>query len=321
MQWDYAVPPDSPPPPAAVRTVRGALLSGWSSVHIGTGPTRRSRGAVYDGGRLVPESLRAGGYDGDHVVADDPAYCADPAVDRLAGRWLYGGHWMSRFGHFVTETLTSLWPVGREVDGLVFHRFVLPGTPLDYQTELVRRSGWDVPLRVVTRPTEVEELVVPDRPYHPGRRTSAEAVDVWDRAAVAARPGPPVFLSRTRLPNDRRRSDGDELVDALMERLGFRVLHPQELPIAAQLSAVASAPVIAGVSGPALHLSAFAPQATRVLEIGDIRTRTRPPGDQRVIDAARGRLTAFVPHLGRSNVRDVGATMAAVTTLLARQHP
>ncbi|SDU50701.1 glycosyltransferase 61 family protein [Jiangella alkaliphila] len=318
MQWDYAMPPDAPPPPAGLRIVRDALLSGWSSVRLDGGPKRHSRGAVYEDGRLVPESLRAGGYDGDHVVPDDPAHCAEPPADRLDGRWLYGGHWMGRFGHFVTETLTSLWPIGQEVDGLVFHRFIFPGTQLDYQTALVRRSGWDVPIRVVAQPTEVEELVVPARPYHPGRRTSAEAVAVWERAAVAAAPGPPAFVSRTRLPNDRRRSDGDELLDALMERLGFHVLHPQELPITEQLAAVAAAPVLAGISGSALHLSAFAPRATRVLEIGDIRTRTRPLGNQQVIDAACGRQTAFVPHLGRGNVRDVGATMSAVTALLAR---
>lgn len=317
MQWDDAVPPEPPPPPARLRTVRDAVLSGWSSVRVDGGPRRRSRGAVYAGGRLLPESLRAGGYDGDHVVPDDPPHCTDEPVDRLDGRWLYGGHWMGRFGHFVTETLTTLWPVGQGVDGLVFHRFIFPGGLLDYQTELVRRSGWDVPIRVVAHPAEVEELILPDRPYHPGRRTGAEAVAVWDRAAATAPPGPPVFLSRTRLPDDRRRSDGDELLDTLMERLGFRVLHPQELSIGDQLAAVAAAPVLAGVSGSALHLSAFAPRTTRVLEIGDIRTRARPLGNQRVIDAARGHRTAFVPHLGHGDVRDVGATMTAVTALLA----
>lgn len=318
MQWDYAEPPDPPPPSATLRTFRHAVLSSWSSVRIDGGPRRYSRGAVYTDGALVHESLRAGGYDGDHVVPGDPLRCDEPATDRLDGRWLYGGHWMGRFGHFITETLTSLWPLGQDVDGLVFHRFIFPGTTLPYQVELVRRSGWDVPIRVIAHPTEVEELVVPARPYHPGRRTGLESVAVWERAAATPPPGPPVFLSRTRLENDRRRSDGDDLIDGFMERLGFRVLHPQELPIAEQLRAAAAAPILAGVSGSALHLSAFAPPSTRVLEIGDIRTRARPLGNQRVIDSARGRLTAFVPHLGRGNVRDVSATMSAVTALLTR---
>lgn len=316
MHWAHAEPPDPPPPPATLRTFRHALLSGWSSVRIDGGPRRFSRGAVYADGALVHESLRAGGYDGDHVVSDDPPRCDEPAVDRLDGRWLYGGHWMARFGHFVTETLTSLWPFDQQVDGLVFHRFIWPAALLPYQVELVRRSGWDGPIRLVAKPTEVEELVVPSRPYDPARRTSPESVAVWERATAATPPGPPVYLSRSRLENDRRRSDGDDLLDGLMERLGFRVLHPQELPIADQLAAAAAAPILAGVSGSALHVSAFAPSSARVLEIGDIRTRARPLGNQRVIDSARGRLTAFVPHLGRDNVRDVAATMSAVTALL-----
>ncbi|PZF81016.1 glycosyltransferase 61 family protein [Jiangella anatolica] len=316
MQWGAATPPDAPPPPADLRTYRDALLSAWSSVRIDDGQRRHSRGAVYAGGSLVTESLRAGGYGGDHVTPADPPYCDEPAADRLRGRWLYGGHWMVRFGHFVTETLTTLWPVGQEVDGLVFHRFIWPTELLDYHLDLVRRSGWDVPIRVAARTTRVDELVVPDRPYHPGRRTSAESVAVWDRVAVAAPPGPPVFLSRSRLPKDRRRSEGDELLDGELERLGFLVLHPQELPIAEQLAAVAAAPILAGLAGSALHLSAFAPRDTRVLEIGDTRNRTWPLANQRVIDAARGRLTAFVPHLGHDAVRDVGATVAAVAALL-----
>jgi len=52
---------------------------------------------------------------------------------------------------------------------------------------------------------------------------------------------------------------------------------------------------VIGVSGSALHLSAFAHPGTRVIEICDSRAGVRPLPNQRVIDAACGHLASVVP--------------------------
>jgi len=73
---------------------------------------------------------------------------------------------------------------------------------------------------------------------------------------------------------------------------------------------VSDAQVVAGASGSALHLSAFAPSSTRVLEIGDSRSPDRPVAMQVVIDAACGHEHAFLP--GDLSVRDLKSELTGV---------
>ena len=49
-----------------------------------------------------------------------------------------------------------------------------------------------------------------------------------------------MYLSRTRLEDDPRRSTGDDELDGRLRELGFAVVHPQELPIGDQLAAAAA---------------------------------------------------------------------------------
>lgn len=320
MAWSVPEPPEGPAGPATLTVVPGARLTRWSATPTGVGHHHRSTGAVYtrDGG-LVPQSLRAGGFDGDHVTPRDPPVLEGVRGDvHLGGRWLYGGHWMGAFGHFLTETLTSLWPEPPAVRGLIFHRFLQHPVVWPWQLVLLERSGWRLPFYVAERVVDVDELLVPSRPFRPGRCTGPESARAWRRGVRPAAPGPPVFLSRSRLGAHRQRSRGDERLDAGFAALGFRVLHPQTLTLAEQLDATGGAPVIAGVSGSALHLSALVPDGPRLLELGDSRTPDHPIRTQVVIDAARRRETAFVPFLVADDAgsRDVAATLDRVRALV-----
>ena len=90
---------------------------------------------------------------------------------------------------------------------------------------------------------------------------------------------------------------------------GFAVVNPEQMDLDEQLALVADAAVIAGSSGSALHLSAFAPASTRVLEVGDLRSPERPMPMQLVIDAVRGHEHHFVR--GDQSVGEVAAEVDA----------
>lgn len=322
MTWSQAVAP-GPRPQSHVTWVRHAQLSPYVRTKA---DDRRAvvGGAVYDRlGYLVPSSQRAGGHLGDLVVSSDKKRfrVPDPPV-RLAGRWLYGGNWMGQFGHFVTETLTNFWPEFDDLDGIVCHPFVWGVRTAAWQRMLVNAATGIDTIRVVEVPASVAELIVPSRPYAPAQGASSEAVQVWDRCVrrldTEARASQPerVFLSRSRLTRAKRRLAGDDELDDAMAAQGFVVVHPQHLGIEEQIRLVRHASVIAGVTGSALHLSAFAGASVRVLEIGDERTADEPLPNQRVIDAARGRLTGFVPLMRSGQGRDVSATIRGVRDLM-----
>lgn len=63
-----------------------------------------------------------------------------------------------------------------------------------------------------------------------------------------------IYLSRSRLTNDLRKIIHEEELESLLRRSGWRIVHPETLPVVEQLSALNDARVIAGNLGSAMHL-------------------------------------------------------------------
>lgn len=332
--WELADFPLEPQDPPTVVEVTGALLTKVERgpLRIYGRPNRYIKGAVYDAKRhLVVESQKA-------AVPNYPWVAADPSklsqrgnVRRtLRGRWLYGGHWMQHFGHFLIETLPTLWPEATGLDGLVFHKYHrMPSSVepwMQRALDLVGMAG--LPVDVVGTGSgviEVENLVVPGRPVVPGGWAHPQAREVWMRlGSQFVDPAAPrlVFLSRTRF-NAARDASGDATgtkarrtsaerdreLDHVFSEAGFAVVSPEELPIDEQFRLFANAEVLAGCSGSALHMSAFAPEGAKVIEVGDSRNADRPQRTQLVIDALREHRRLFVP---------AGASAQSISETLSR---
>jgi capsular polysaccharide biosynthesis protein len=330
VSWSFETFPIEPTPSDdAVLEIAGAILTPYRSGPLRTlqAPYRWTRGAVYDaGGNLIAASQRIGGLGGDHVVAADPTRIPPPArrrwslrartggPRRLPGAWVYAGTWMNHFGHFITETLTTLWPSDLEVTGLVAHPFIFGGDESEWQRDLLELAGYGSLPRVLAQDgLRVDRLLVPTRSFVTNGYATPNASGTWQRVADAAtvtlappRPGSVLFISRRRWheraeelgrPAPRRLEDEASL-DRYMESRGYRVIYPEEMAIRLQISAVRSVETLVGVSGSALHLSAFARQGTRVIEICDPRSGTGRLPNQRVVDAACGHRTASIPFTG-----------------------
>lgn len=307
--------PLSPDGPVVVHDVPDAVLTTFSQgpLRVAWGqPNRFVSGAAYTAdGVLVPDSQRIGGMSFDHALSVDPPRLPpwDGNTADLSGTWLYGGTWFNHFGHFLTETVTTLWPEV-SVDGLVFHPFWFGGEVLPWQQQMLRLLGDSRAPRVVgSDRLRVERLLVPTRPYLPNGYARPEAVQVWRRMAASARDragaGPRrVFLSRSAhhaalaqagRPS-RRASPNEPAVDALFASRGYVVAHPEQLDLTAQIRLVADADVLAGVSGSALHLSVFAPPGARVVEVADARARSKPVTTQVILAHACEQALAFVKY-------------------------
>jgi hypothetical protein len=286
-------------------------------------PAPRSyvRGAVYTGdGDIVDSSQRSGGTGGDLVLTVNPRHLTAEELKEAAdhpvhGSWLYAGTWMHGFGHFIVETLPTLWPLLRDdeeisaVRGLVAHRFTSRRRHA-WQEALVRPLIGDREIHVVdTTPAIYERLLVPARPYLYESAISRRAADVWD--CVARRIVPPrtshaprVFLSRTRFvdslptnaPARARAYANADTVDELFRQRGFVIVYPEDLTVAEQVALVRDAEIVAGPSGSALHLAAFM-RSGRVIELGDRRTATNLVATQRAIAAVKDQLIVHIPFV------------------------
>lgn len=309
--------------PLTAVQVEDAYLSKFA-VEKGVDRDRLVTGAVYRGRDLVIESVRQGGVGGDLVISADPIRVdrvANPR--RLNGRWLYGGNWMNQFGHFILETLSTLWPSGTSFEGILFHPFLFGNRPLAWQYEFLERLDIPPKMEIVLEDVEVESLVVPERAVVLNKSVSSEARDVWHRIANRRTElQPPVFFSRSMLDDDVRSFENDTVLDNALEAMGIRVVHPENLALEEQLQIVADSEIIIGLSGSALHLSAFAPPHTPTIEVGDRRTRGRPVPAQAVLDASMGRMSAFVPVIETSDgQRDIQETVESIGVLLGAKYP
>jgi capsular polysaccharide biosynthesis protein len=328
LEWAVPQFPHDPQDAQELRTVDDALLTRMSKGPLRTAqpPNKWLRGAVYDAtGELIPASQKIGGLGGNQGAQADPQR-ARPKTDarRLTGTWMYGGHWIGHFGHFFTETVTTLWPEDQQVEGLVFHAYFGGDVGIKpWQAELMGLTGYgDLPIQVVDRePVRVERLVLPSRSVvvngwaHPG------ALAVWDRmvtAAGGATTGSPdrVFLSRTAFnaglratgKPTRSTDERDRALDDVFAAAGYAVVTPEELPVLDQVRLAAGASVLAGCAGTALHLSAFSPAGSRVIEIGDSRSPDVQVPQQQVIDHLREHPSAFLP--ARLEPAEIAAALA-----------
>lgn len=169
--WQDARPPVAPRRPPKVVQVPDAYLTTVDNGKLATihSPKRWFRGAVYDReGQLVRASQKVlGDRRGPRVAADANTVERKRDVPVLDGSWLYGGTWTRSFGHFLVETLTTLWPEPPErTAGLVFHsNFGVVGVE-EWHRRFIELAGWGgLPIHVVgkSQPVGVEHLVVPSR--------------------------------------------------------------------------------------------------------------------------------------------------------------
>ena len=337
MPLDWAVPafPHQPQDEPELLTVEHAFLTRMSKGTLRTAqpPNRWIRGAVYTAeGELLPTSQKVGGLGGNQLAQADPSRVRPKAdAERLEGTWLYGGHWIGHFGHFFTETVTTLWPEGQQVDGLVFHAYFGGDVGIKpWQAELIGLTGYgDLPIRVVDRqPFWVDRLVLPSRSVVVNGWAHAGAVAVWDRMVTAAggpaADGPTlVYFSRTTFnaalraggKPTRSTAERDHALDEVFAAAGYAIVTPEGLPVLDQIRLAAGAAVLAGCAGTALHLSAFAPGGSGVIEIGDTRSPDVQVPQQQVIDHLRDHPTAFLPaSMEPADIADALAELSATSS-------
>jgi capsular polysaccharide biosynthesis protein len=244
-------------------------------------------GAVYDAdGALVRESLRFP----DKHRARDPkslALVQGLKIERRIRRALYLGHAFTHFGHFLIETLPSLW-WARQVDddvALIFHPFDEAGRNVFADTAFGRDCLALLGLSpdriaMATVDLAVDELLLPPRHYDMRTGPRCDFREIYRTLVAAAQAAQPqvaasrIFLSRRLLKRRLRRLSNDAAVERRMVRRGFAVVHPQHMSLVDQINAAAGADLIAGVDGSALHLSVFMRPGSRMLVLQTKRRRT-----------------------------------------------
>lgn len=173
----------------------------------------------------------------------------------LPGAHVYGGALFHHFGHFLLETLARTWALQRYPDLPVVWHAIGKAAITSWQLDIFRLLGIE-PSRfvVVTEPTEVEVLHIPEAGYLIQNWVHPTLIEALARYPFRTpRPGYRLWLSRSRLSEEAGNVSGMQALEKQLDAEGWCIAHPQEHTVAAQLEMMADAEVVGGLAGSALH--------------------------------------------------------------------
>ena len=182
---------------------------------------------------------------------------------RLEGLSIFGGLVGPQFGHMVTQSLGRLsicsrFPQARVVflaEQLGFQ--VLPY----YFVALLRAVGVTNPVQLVSASTRCEQLLIaPDLCNLQRRPCVSPAFLNWldeSRPAADLGPGDDLYVSRSALSLAHGQFLQETELEAALARSGYDIFHPEQAPIAEQVSRYRNARRILFADGSAAHLWSF----------------------------------------------------------------
>ena len=303
-----------------------------------------TRGCLYDShGVRVDLSVRVGAHSGDQAMSVDPAVLEPYQLEggsHLAGRTLYLGTFMNHYGHFITEMLSRCWwkEAAMGFDHIVAYPFIHDGGRVLTRAYHRYLAGLlDIPIdrvAILTQQTRFDEIVVPEQLWTINATVNAHMRELYGRISrhhAAKKPHGRVFLSRPVAGS--KRLDNPQEVEEVFAGYGFRILYPEQIPIARQMEIYANCEILAGLSGSGMHNALFARPGLMTIEVGDRRTRERPVTMQRMandlaqVDAhfipfGAGEQRTIAPKKVRKQLVDIlgeRPTFAPVLSLRARR--
>ena len=242
---------------------------------------------LYDAaGQPIVESFLRRGFDLGHYPHGRPdpvdgATLAATAADDVVKHIVYVPYaGMTHFGHLLTEFAGNVGslledPGGLDGIGGVGSVLVVPARAATSCAAVAKLLGLPAnrlfSTASLTRPVQVVQAVIPRpsmmnrhgiarRHFGHVRRLLSRLYGVHAELAALAEPdrGEKLYLSRSRLSADSRHILAEEDLERELAIAGWRIVYPEQLPLAAQLDRLAAARTIVGGVGSALHtLMAF----------------------------------------------------------------
>jgi hypothetical protein len=210
---------------------------------------------VFDNSGAVVPSTADDRHQGSHTFV--PAVPSDyPTPTMRYGEAIYAGAYYERFGHFLLEGLQRLWWAKDRPDLPIVWAAPDHWTtvrPLrQWQRDLLSIIGIRNEIIILTAPAHFDLLHVPDAGYkyadwcHPRQ---AEFLACYEGPPQI--PGRKLWLSRS--GNHAVGVINSEIIERRLRPEGWRIIHPERLPMREQLDELAQAEIIAGEEGSAFH--------------------------------------------------------------------
>lgn len=204
-------------------------------------------------------------------LATRPPHPFRPSQQAQGEVFVVDCHFTDNYGHNLLEALPRLMLLDRVPAGIQIATSIPRSRTID---SLIGGLGIDPSrVRYYEEPLFCRRAFLPDRLVHLERSLhplAREAFTRWRLLGNASKVerAERIFISRSRIR--RRRLVNEAEIEAIFERRGFRIVHPEQLPIEDQIALFSTAGMIAGLGGSAMHSTVFSPPETKVLLVSSI---------------------------------------------------
>lgn len=264
-----------------VRDGRPALALVRDAVYLPPGTLEAGAFGLFRAdGSAVPESLYLRGAGERPFSQPDGADLTGLSrPDVVEGTSYYIGHLDPHFGHFLIENASRLWALPEQDAAslkLVYHYRDATDVweHFAYVPAILGALGIGRHQLVrIERPTRLEHVVVAEGAIQPRRKAYAGEIGPL-YGTIAARlladrevraDSAPVYFSKSRLDGGVSKIINEFEIEAVLERHGFRIVHPQELEFAEQVRLVNTHDRLCGSASSALHLPLMSLEARRIV--------------------------------------------------------
>lgn len=219
---------------------------------------------------------------------------------RLAGSTLFFPHASNHYGHCLLESMSAAWVDAGEYDRVILYsQSETPALPR-YWRDLLAPFRLPDPVLIGHTALSFDRVVVPARALilsgavHPEMRRIYDTIVTY-YAPAAPEPTDVVWLSRSRAPRKHGAIRNEEELEEAACEFGLRIVRPEELSVPEQVALMQSSRFVAGLSGSALHNAVFMQDRATLLELGDVRTPSRPIPPQGQVAAISRSRSLFAP--------------------------
>ena len=187
---------------------------------------------------------------------------------------IYCGVYIHQWGHFLLESTSRLWywlslsPEKRNRYKLAFLCLGQQG-PYENMLEFLKLLGIkENDIVNVLTPTQFRSVIIPEQSSCFGKMYTKEFLIPFKEIVKKCPPAAEskIYLSRRRF-KENSNTIGEEKIEGFFDQNGFKVIYPETLPLAEQISLMRGAKEVAMLNGSALHNTLFCKSQTRVIVV------------------------------------------------------
>lgn len=189
-------------------------------------------------------------------------------IDYINEDVIFSGDLNAHFGHFIQDSMTRLWYAAQKTESKSKIALLLSARGIwkeidinnSYHFKLLKLLGIEKErILIIDKPTKFKSVLVPKQSaiWYGGKYNSSLLKIVYDKAreSIIPKDDKKIYLSRSLW---KRPLLNEAYFENYFSSRGFKIIHPQELPLEEQIAYIAGAEEIACTYGTLPHLALFA---------------------------------------------------------------